>query len=86
MVRETELLLRFVLDLLSEPIFSLPPTHLAILSAGGPYQVPELAYTEWACLDDGWYNFTIYDSYARNASSPVSISVSTFFVCSYKIG
>lgn len=44
----------------------------------GGYQVPRVVHTEWACLPDGLYNFTIYDSIA-DGSAVSSDAISNFF-------
>mmetsp|Transcript_45471 Transcript_45471/g.95456 ORF Transcript_45471/g.95456 Transcript_45471/m.95456 type:complete len:350 (-) Transcript_45471:322-1371(-) len=33
-----------------------------LVLSGGPYYEPEKTFTEWSCLSDGRYNFTIFDS------------------------
>ena len=44
----------------------------------GGYQVPRAVHTEWACLPDGQYNFTIYDSIA-DGSAVSSDTMSNLF-------
>ena len=41
-----------------------------LLFAGGPYTIPNGIYTEMACLPDGQYFFTIYDSAGDGLQSP----------------
>lgn len=37
---------------------------------GGPYELPSTIYTELACLNDGNYVFTVYDSMSDGIGSP----------------
>ena len=45
-----------------------------IVLKGGPYAKPHAMYREFACLPDGTYMFTIYDSAGTETSATSAVS------------